>query len=37
MAVIDDQTLVLVTDNDFGVEGAATRFYELSFTSPFFG
>jgi uncharacterized protein YjiK len=34
MALMSDRGLILVTDNDFGVEGAATRFYRLEFHRP---
>ena len=34
VALLSDRQLLLVTDNDFGVEGAATRFYRLSFEAP---
>jgi hypothetical protein len=35
MAAVSDRMLILSTDNDFGVEGASTRFYELTFDEPF--
>jgi Esterase-like activity of phytase len=31
MALLSDRELLLVTDNDFGVEGAETRFYRVAF------
>lgn len=34
MALVDDDQLILATDNDFGVEGAETRFYRLKFRDP---
>ena len=34
VALLSDRELLLVTDNDFGVEGAETRFYRLSFEAP---
>ncbi len=34
MAVLSDRELVVATDNDFGVEGAETRFYRLRFENP---
>ncbi len=35
MAITSDRSLLLVTDNDFGTEGVATRFYEIVFNAPF--
>ena len=37
MAVMSDRELLLATDNDFGVEGAPTYFYRLTFTEPLAG
>lgn len=34
VALLSDRELLLVTDNDFGVEGAETRFYRLTFATP---
>ena len=34
MAVLSDRELLLVNDNDFGVEGAETSFWKLSFEEP---
>jgi len=34
MTLLSDRELILATDNDFGVEGAATRFYHLAFHRP---
>jgi hypothetical protein len=34
MALISDRELILATDNDFGVEGAETSFYRLTFRKP---
>ncbi len=34
MAVLSDHELVVSTDNDFGVDGAQTRFYRLRFDRP---
>jgi hypothetical protein len=34
MALLGPNELLLVTDNDFGVEGAETRFYRLTFDAP---
>jgi hypothetical protein len=31
MALLDERTLLIVSDNDFGCEGKQTRFYRLSF------
>jgi hypothetical protein len=30
-------TLILATDNDFGIEGAETRFYRVTFDRPLEG
>ena len=35
VALLSDRELLLVTDNDFGVEGAETRFYRLRFEAAF--
>jgi hypothetical protein len=37
MALLSDRELILATDNDFGVEGARTRFYRLLFDKPLAG
>lgn len=34
LTLLSPTELLLVTDNDFGVEGAETRFYRLSFAAP---
>lgn len=34
VALLSDRELLLATDNDFGAEGAATRFYRLRFDDP---
>jgi phytase-like protein len=34
MALLSPSELLIATDNDFGVEGAETRFYRLSFEAP---
>lgn len=34
MALVSEAELIVATDNDFGVEGAETRFYRLSFRDP---
>jgi hypothetical protein len=34
MAVLSDRELIVSTDNDFGVDGAETRFYHLRFDRP---
>jgi hypothetical protein len=34
MAVIGDRELILVNDNDFGIEGVKTRFYRVRFDQP---
>ena len=31
MTLLTDRELLLATDNDFGIEGAETRFYRLTF------
>ena len=35
MAMIDDRTLLLVNDNDFGIEDVRTRFWKVAFSEPF--
>jgi hypothetical protein len=35
MALLTDRSLVLVSDNDFGVEDKQTRFFRLTFAQPF--
>jgi hypothetical protein len=37
MVLMSDRELILATDNDFGVEGAETRFYRLRFDAPLAG
>ena len=37
MALIDDRSLLIVSDNDFGCEGKQTRFYRLTFDKPLIG
>lgn len=37
MAVLDDRRLLLVNDNDFGVEGAETGFWLIEFDAPLSG
>ena len=37
MALMSDRELILATDNDFGIEGAETRFYRLRFAAPLTG
>jgi hypothetical protein len=34
LTLLDDQTMLLVNDNDFGVEGAATRFWRVELATP---
>jgi hypothetical protein len=34
MAILSDDELILVSDNDFGVEGAETSFWRLRFDAP---
>ena len=34
VALLSDRELLLVNDNDFGIEGAATRFYRIAFDRP---
>jgi hypothetical protein len=34
MVAMSDRELILATDNDFGIEGAETRFYKLTFSAP---
>jgi hypothetical protein len=35
MTMLDEQSLLIVSDNDFGCEGKKTRFYRLCFSEPF--
>jgi hypothetical protein len=35
MAVLGPSTLLLVNDNDFGIEDAATVFWRVEFDEPF--
>jgi hypothetical protein len=37
MAILTDRSLLLVSDNDFGVEDKQTRFFRLTFAQPFGG
>jgi hypothetical protein len=37
MVLMSDRELILATDNDFGIEGAETRFYRLRFAAPLAG
>jgi hypothetical protein len=37
MAIVSPTELLLVSDNDFGVEGAATGFWRVTFEEPIFG
>jgi hypothetical protein len=37
MAILSSTELLLVTDNDFGVEGAETSFWRVTFDEPQFG
>ncbi len=37
MAILTDRSLLLVSDNDFGVEDKSTRFFRLTFAQPFRG
>lgn len=37
MAVLSPNELLLVSDNDFGVEGAQTQFWRLTFAEPLLG
>lgn len=37
MAMLSDRSLLLVSDNDFGVEDKTTRFFRLTFAQPFVG
>jgi len=37
MVLMSERELVLATDNDFGIEGAETRFYRLRFEGPLSG
>jgi hypothetical protein len=34
MTLLDDRTVLLVNDNDFGVEGAETQFWTVRFDDP---
>jgi hypothetical protein len=34
MCLLSDREILIATDNDFGVEGAETRFYRLTFDAP---
>ncbi len=34
MAVMSDRELILVNDNDFGIEGVETRFFRITFDDP---
>jgi hypothetical protein len=34
MCLLSDRELLIATDNDFGAEGAETRFYRLTFEAP---
>ena len=34
VAQLSDRELLIATDNDFGTEGAETRFYRLRFDAP---
>jgi hypothetical protein len=34
MCLLSEREILIATDNDFGVEGAQTRFYRLSFDAP---
>lgn len=36
MAVLSDNELLLVNDNDFGIEGAETKFFRVTFDQPLF-
>lgn len=35
MCMLSEREMLIATDNDFGVEGAVTRFHRLSFGAPF--
>jgi hypothetical protein len=35
VALLSDRSLLLVSDNDFGVEDKETRFFRLNFARPF--
>jgi hypothetical protein len=37
LTLLDDRTILLVNDNDFGVEGAATRFWRVELATPIEG
>jgi hypothetical protein len=34
MALLSDRELLLVNDNDFGIEGVATAFFRVTFDRP---
>ena len=34
MTLLDERTLLLVNDNDFGIEGVATTFWRVEFAEP---
>ena len=34
MAVLSDRQLILVNDNDYGIEGAETKFFRVTFDDP---
>ncbi|WP_375420610.1 esterase-like activity of phytase family protein [uncultured Sphingomonas sp.] len=34
LAILDERTILLVNDNDFGVEGVATRFWRVTLAEP---
>jgi hypothetical protein len=36
MAILSERELLLVSDNDFGVEGAETSFWRVEFDEPMF-
>ena len=35
VVALSDRELLIATDNDFGTEGAETRFYRITFATPF--
>ena len=37
VALMSDRELILVNDNDFGIEGVETRFYRVTFERPIAG
>jgi hypothetical protein len=37
LTLLDDRTILLVNDNDFGVEGTATRFWRVELATPIEG